>query len=101
MKRKLSLTINGKSHDLDIEPDVPLLWVIRETIGMTGTTHRFGIPPKLGRDHTLEQVTTTTPNDQGLLLELILQGTTDPAVARQLGSTPELCRLGLDILSWQ
>jgi beta-lactamase class A len=70
-------------------------------IGMTGTTHRFGIPPKLGRDHTLEQVTTTTPNDQGLLLELIWQGTTDPAVARKLGSTPELCKLGLDILSWQ
>jgi beta-lactamase class A len=72
-----------------------------ESIGMTGTTHRFGIPPRLGRDHTLEQVTTTTPNDQGMLLEMILQGTTDAAVARKLGSTPELCRLGLDILSWQ
>jgi beta-lactamase class A len=72
-----------------------------ETVGMTGTTHRFGIPPRLGREHTLEQVTTTTPEDSGLVLELILQGTTDPAVARKLGSTPELCRLGLDILSWQ
>jgi beta-lactamase class A len=72
-----------------------------DAVGMTGTTHRFGIPPKLGRDHTLEQVTTTTPNDQGMLLELILQGTTDAAVASRLGSTPELCRLGLDILSWQ
>jgi beta-lactamase class A len=72
-----------------------------DAVGMTGTTHRFGIPPKLGRDHTLEQVTTTTPNDQGMLLELIWQGTTDAAVARRLGSTPELCRLGLDILSWQ
>ena len=70
-------------------------------VGLTGTTHRFGIPPRLGRDHTLEQVTTTTPNDQGLLLELILQGTTDASVARKLGSTPELCTLGLDILSWQ
>ena len=72
-----------------------------EAVGMTGTTHRFGIPPKLGREHTLEQVTTTTPEDSGMLLELILQGTSDPAVARKLGSTPELCRLGLDILSWQ
>jgi beta-lactamase class A len=72
-----------------------------DSIGMIGTTHRFGIPPKLGRDHTLEQVTTTTPNDQGLLLEMILQGTTDAAVARKLGSTPALCTLGLDILSWQ
>jgi beta-lactamase class A len=72
-----------------------------EAVGMTGTVHRFGIPPKLGRDHTLAQVTTTTPNDQGLLLELILKATTDAAVARKLGATPELCRLGLDILSWQ
>ena len=70
-------------------------------IGMTGTKHRFGIPPRLGRDHTLEQVTTTTPNDQGLLLELIWKGTSDAAVASKLQVTPELCRLGLDILSWQ
>jgi beta-lactamase class A len=72
-----------------------------ESVGMTGTTHRFGIPPRLGRDHALEQVTTTTPSDQGRLLELILQGTTDGAIAAKLGSTPALCRLGLDILSWQ
>ena len=72
-----------------------------DALGMKGTKHRFGIPPRLGRDHTLEQVTTTTPNDQGLLLELILRGTTDAAVATQLQVTPELCRLGLDILSWQ
>ena len=44
----------------------------------TDTRHRFGIPPRLGRHHTLDQVTTTTPNDQGLLLELILRGTTTP-----------------------
>jgi len=72
-----------------------------ETVGMTATIHRYGIPPKMPADHPLDQVTTTTPNDQGLLLELILKGTGDPAVAARLGSTPELCRLGLDILSWQ
>jgi beta-lactamase class A len=72
-----------------------------EGVGMTATIHRFGIPPKLPADHTLEQVTSTTPNDQGLLLELILKGTSDPSVAARLGGTPELCRLGLDILSWQ
>ena len=72
-----------------------------DALGMKGTKHRFGIPPKLGREHTLEQVTTTTPNDQGMLLELILRGTTDPAVATKLQVTPELCRLGIDILSWQ
>ena len=72
-----------------------------ESVGMTGTKHRFGIPPRLGRDHTLEQVTTTTPNDQGLLLELIWRGTSDAGVAAKLQVTPELCRLAIDILSWQ
>ena len=72
-----------------------------ESIGMTGTIHRFGIPPQLGRDHTLEQVTTTTPNDQGMLLEMILRGAEDQAAATRLGCTPTLCRLALDILSWQ
>ena len=72
-----------------------------DAVGMRGTIHRFGIPPRLGPDHALDQVTSTTPNDQGMLLELIWQGTNDAAVARKLGSTPELCKLGLDILSWQ
>ena len=72
-----------------------------ESIGMTGTIHRFGIPPRLGPDHALEQVTSTTPNDQGLLLELILRGTSDAAVAARLGCSTELVRLGLDILTWQ
>jgi isoquinoline 1-oxidoreductase subunit alpha len=39
----LSLKINGKSHDVDVEPDTPLLWVIRDTIGMTGTKYGCGI----------------------------------------------------------
>jgi beta-lactamase class A len=72
-----------------------------DSIGLTRTIHRFGIPPRLGPEHTLEQVTTTTPNDQGKLLEMILHAVTDKAAAARLGSTPELCRLGLDILSWQ
>lgn len=72
-----------------------------EEIGMRGTIHRFGIPPRLGRDHRLDQVTTTTPEDQGLLLEAILRGADDDAAAARLGVTPALCRLALDILSWQ
>ena len=72
-----------------------------DAVGMTRTAHRFGIPPKLGPEHTLDQVTTTTPNDQGLLLEAMLRGAEDKAAAARLGVTPELCRLGLDILSWQ
>ena len=72
-----------------------------ESIGMSRTVHRYGIPPRLPADHGLEQVTSTTPRDQGLLLDLMLRGADDTATAVQLGSTPALCRLGLDILSWQ
>jgi beta-lactamase class A len=72
-----------------------------ESVGMVGTTHRYGIPPRLPDDHALQAVTTTTPNDQGLLLELILRGTSDEATAARLQCTTALCRLGLDILSWQ
>ena len=72
-----------------------------ESIGMARTIHRFGIPPQLGRDHTLEQVTTTTPSDQGMLLEMMLRGAEEQAAAARLGCTPALCRLALDILSWQ
>ena len=40
---KLSLKINGASHDVDVEPETPLLWVIRDTIGLTGTKYGCGI----------------------------------------------------------
>ena len=37
------LTINGKTHDVDASPDTPLLWVLREWVGMTGTKYGCGI----------------------------------------------------------
>jgi isoquinoline 1-oxidoreductase alpha subunit len=37
------LTINGKAHDLEVDPTTPLLWVLREWIGMTGTKYGCGI----------------------------------------------------------
>ena len=36
----ISITINGRRHDLDVEPDTPLLWVLRDSLDMVGT--RFG-----------------------------------------------------------
>jgi isoquinoline 1-oxidoreductase subunit alpha len=39
----INLTVNGQRHALDIEPDTPLLWVIRETLGLTGTKFGCGI----------------------------------------------------------
>ena len=38
-----TLTINGQSHTVDVEPDTPLLWVLRDTLGMTGTKYGCGI----------------------------------------------------------
>ncbi len=37
------LNINGKVVDVDVEPDTPLLWVIREQVGLTGTKYGCGI----------------------------------------------------------
>jgi isoquinoline 1-oxidoreductase subunit alpha len=37
------LTVNGKAHDVNVEPDTPLLWVLREQIGLTGTKYGCGI----------------------------------------------------------
>jgi isoquinoline 1-oxidoreductase subunit alpha len=39
----IRLTINGKSHNIDVEPETPLLWVIREQVGLTGTKYGCGI----------------------------------------------------------
>lgn len=37
------ITINGKRHDVDVSPDTPLLWVLRDTLGLTGTKFACGI----------------------------------------------------------
>jgi len=39
----VTLSINGKSYDIDVEPDTPLLWVLRDAIGLTGTKYGCGI----------------------------------------------------------
>src|SRR2546430_5110302 len=38
-----NLTINGKSISVDVEDDTPLLWAIRENVGLTGTKYGCGI----------------------------------------------------------
>ena len=37
------LTINGTAHDIDVDPSTPLLWAIRENVGLTGTKYGCGI----------------------------------------------------------
>jgi isoquinoline 1-oxidoreductase alpha subunit len=39
----VSLTINGKPHQVDADPRMPLLWVLRDTLGLTGTKYGCGI----------------------------------------------------------
>jgi isoquinoline 1-oxidoreductase alpha subunit len=36
-------TVNGKAYDIDVDPATPLLWVLREQIGLTGTKYGCGI----------------------------------------------------------
>jgi aerobic-type carbon monoxide dehydrogenase small subunit (CoxS/CutS family) len=38
----IKLTINGKDTEVDVEPDTPLLWVLRDTLGLTGTKYGCG-----------------------------------------------------------
>lgn len=38
----LTLTINGVAHEVDADPDMPLLWAIRDLIGLTGTKYGCG-----------------------------------------------------------
>ena len=37
------LTVNGQAHDVDVDSDTPLLWVLRDTIGLMGTKYGCGI----------------------------------------------------------
>jgi len=39
----IALTVNGKRYDVDVSADMPLLWVIRDTIGLTGTKFGCGL----------------------------------------------------------
>jgi len=39
----IDLNVNGKKYKVDVDPNTPLLWVIREQIGLTGTNYGCGI----------------------------------------------------------
>ena len=39
----IELNVNGKTERVDVEPDMPLLWVLREALGLTGTKYGCGI----------------------------------------------------------
>lgn len=39
----IKLSVNGSDHRVDVSPDTPLLWVLRDTLGLTGTKYGCGI----------------------------------------------------------
>jgi isoquinoline 1-oxidoreductase alpha subunit len=39
----ITLTVNGRRHQVNVDPDTPLLWVLRDSIGLTGTKYGCGI----------------------------------------------------------
>jgi isoquinoline 1-oxidoreductase subunit alpha len=39
----ISLRVNGRRHRLDVDPDMPLLWALRDHLGLTGTKYGCGI----------------------------------------------------------
>ncbi len=39
----ITFTVNGQEHAVDVEPQTPLLWVLRDTLGLTGTKFGCGI----------------------------------------------------------
>ncbi|MDF1612613.1 (2Fe-2S)-binding protein [Stygiobacter electus] len=39
---KINLTVNKKNYSVDVDPDTPLLWVLRDTLGLTGTKYGCG-----------------------------------------------------------
>ena len=43
MGNAVKLKVNGEIHDVDAEPDTPLLWVLRDLVGLTGTKFSCGV----------------------------------------------------------
>lgn len=39
---EIKLTVNGTTHTVDVAPDTPLLWVLRDDLGLTGTKYGCG-----------------------------------------------------------
>jgi isoquinoline 1-oxidoreductase subunit alpha len=39
----MQITVNGTRHEIEVEPDMPLLWVLRDELGLTGTKYGCGV----------------------------------------------------------
>ena len=56
---RITLTVNGRLETVDVEPDTPLLWVLRDTLGLTGT--KFGCGKALCGSCTVHRIRDGVP----------------------------------------
>ena len=47
----ISLIVNGMAHNIDVEPETPLLWVLRDSLKLTGTKYGCGAMRRLHRPY--------------------------------------------------
>lgn len=57
----IAFTLNGQARSVDIEPDTPLLWVLRDTLGLTGAVATG--PPGVAREQTPNATVTSRKLD--------------------------------------
>lgn len=77
------VSINGKTHQVDVEPDTPLLWVLRDTLGMTGTKYGCGTA-QCGYCQSGQMMAATT----------LLRETVKPSDSDIADAMTNLCRCG-------
>src|ERR1041384_4690084 len=58
----IELKINGKMYQVDVDPETPLLWVIRDHIGLTGTKYGCGIPVSMVGKDAVTTIEGISPN---------------------------------------
>jgi len=81
------LNINGRTHDVKVEADTPLLWAIREQVGLTGTKYGCGVAAcgacsvhingELRRSCSI-QVSTVKPSDKIVTIEGLSRNSSHP-----------------------
>jgi len=81
------LNINGRTHDVKVEADTPLLWAIREQVGLTGTKYGCGVAAcgacsvhingELRRSCSI-QVSTVKPTDKIVTIEGLSRNSSHP-----------------------
>ena len=94
----IALVINGERHEVDVPPEMPLLWVIRDVVGLTGTKYGCGIaalwclhrPYRRGGDPLLHDPPSATSSGQVTTIEGLRSGGNHPVQrAWRDGSVPQ------------